>query len=242
MSDVSIIIPARYGSSRFPGKPLAKINGKEMVLHVADGCTPAFGKENVYIVTDDSRISNVVTKAGYRIIITKKDQVFNTGSDRVSYAAAFLDSHYIINVQGDEPMVNAEDIQNVYGAMIHNPGYVVNCYTCYGEDNQNTIKVILNHHESEENTLRYMSRASIPSKSINRKRQVCIYGWDRYTLMDMFGEKKECSETEEGEDIEILRVLDCGKKVKMIAVMGEYQAVDISSDIEKVEKILNERK
>ncbi len=244
MSEVSIIIPARYGSSRYPGKPLAKINGKEMILHVADGCAPAFGKDRVYIVTDDNRISDVVTKSKYKSIMTLKDQVFNTGTDRVAYAAAFLDSHYIINVQGDEPLINHEDIRNVYGAMIHNPGYVVNCYSpCRdsGKDNKNTIKIILNNHESEFQTLRYMSRSPIPSKSINYKKQVCIYGWDRHSLMDIFGERKQCSEMEEGEDIEILRALDCGKKVKMVAVMGNYQSVDTPKDVKKVEKILNER-
>jgi 3-deoxy-manno-octulosonate cytidylyltransferase (CMP-KDO synthetase) len=247
MSEASIIIPARYDSSRYPGKPLEKINGKEMILHVADGCAPAFGKDHVYIVTDDDRINAVVTKAGYKVIMTLKDQVFNTGSDRVSYASAFLDSHYIINVQGDEPLINPVDIRNVYGTLMHNPGYIVNCYSpCSnsdnGKENKNTIKVILNNHESEFQTLRYMSRSPIPTKSINYKKQVCIYGWDRYTLMDMFGEKKECSETEESEDVEILRVLDCGRKVKMVAVMGNYQAVDTPKDIKKVEKILNERK
>lgn len=119
--DVSIIIPARYDSTRFPGKPLAKINGKEMILHTVDGCSKAFGKECVFVTTDDNRISDVVTSAGYKVIMTSKEQPLLTGSDRVAYAASFLDSYYIINVQGDEPLINPEDIRNVYSAMKHNP-------------------------------------------------------------------------------------------------------------------------
>lgn len=242
MNDVSIIIPARYDSTRFPGKPLAKIKGREMILHTADGCSNAFGKDYVYVVTDDSRISNVVTNAGYRVIMTRKDQVFNTGTDRVAYAAKLLDSSYIINVQGDEPLINSVDIKRVYSMMKHFPGYTINCYSvCTDNDksNENTIKVVLNNHESLEGTLLYMSRAPIQAKNTIYKKQVCIYGWNRYILMDMFGENKEKSDLEAGENIEILRVLDCDRKILMIPVFGEYQAVDVPSDIKKVEDVLN---
>jgi 3-deoxy-manno-octulosonate cytidylyltransferase (CMP-KDO synthetase) len=243
--DVSIIIPARYNSTRFPGKPLAKINGKEMILHTADGCAPAFGKDNVCVVTDDSRISDVVTKAGYRVIMTRKDQVFRTGSDRVAYAAKALDSNFIIDVQGDEPLVDTADIQNVYSALKHNMACSVNCYSDCNpkeKDNSNTIKVIINSHESKESTLLYMSRAPIQPKYSTCIKQVCIYGWYSYAFQDMFGEGKERAFLESGEDIHILRVLDHGRNVLMVPVLGEYQAVDVPSDIKKVEDILNARK
>ena len=76
------MIPARYSSNRFPGKPLAKINGKEMILHVAERCKHAIGSENVYIATENKLIANVVKKAGYNVIITSDSCL--TGTDRVA--------------------------------------------------------------------------------------------------------------------------------------------------------------
>jgi 3-deoxy-manno-octulosonate cytidylyltransferase (CMP-KDO synthetase) len=263
MNNVTIIIPARYDSTRFPGKPLALINNKPMILHVCDGCAPAFGKDKVVVTTDDDRISDVVTNAGYNVVMTRKDQVFHTGMDRVSYASKFVESDYIINVQGDEPLVCAEDIVYVYEELqMENLYKVINCFkVCnhrdYGVEmvssqydggdwiskfefefeNTNTIKVI-----EDAGSLIYMSRQPIPIYCDNFKKQVCIYGFKKSILTDYYGENKCKRVMEDSENIEILRVL-AGKRyrIEMLEVKNEYQSVDVPEDIEKVERILNDR-
>ena len=108
---VSIVIPARYGSSRYRGKPLVKILNREMILRVADICANVVKKKNLFIATDSNKISNVVKKAGYNFIITSKKCL--TGTDRVAEASKKLKSNLIINVQGDEPTINPKDIKKV---------------------------------------------------------------------------------------------------------------------------------
>ena len=156
--------------------------------------------------------------------------------DRVAYATKFLDSEYIINVQGDEPLVSYHDIQMVYRECIYS---VVNCYqNCCGKtdkNNTNTIKVITNNDEE----LQYASRSPIPSVASYYKRQVCIYMFRRGFLLDMYGEGKPKGRLEFCEDIEILRVLDTNYKVLMKEVIGNYQSVDVPEDIQKVEDILS---
>ena len=99
--NVAIVIPARYGSSRYRGKPLAKILGREMVLRVADICKKITGKKNLYIATDSKLIENVVKKDGYKTIITSKKCL--TGTDRVAEASRKIKADIIINVTSGGP-------------------------------------------------------------------------------------------------------------------------------------------
>ncbi len=106
-----IIIPARFGSSRYEGKPLIKINGVPLVIRVARKCSKAIGKENVFIATDDHRISFIAKKYGFKFIMTSKKNL--TGTDRVAEASSKVKANIIINVQGDEPLINPKDIMKV---------------------------------------------------------------------------------------------------------------------------------
>ena len=117
--DVAIIIPARYGSSRYRGKPLAKILGREMVLRVADICKKITGKKNLFIATDSKLIENVVKKDGYKTIITSKKCL--TGTDRVAEASRKIKADIIINVQGDEPTINPNDIKKIINSKKNTP-------------------------------------------------------------------------------------------------------------------------
>ena len=103
-----VIIPARFNSSRFPGKPLVKLNGKEMILWVAEICSKAVNISNVFVATDDNRISDLVSKNGFQTILTSSDLL--TGTDRVAQAAKKLDYEVYVNVQGDEPLIDPDDI------------------------------------------------------------------------------------------------------------------------------------
>ena len=106
-----IIIPARFGSSRYEGKPLIKINKVPLVIRVARKCSKAIGKENVFVATDDHRISSIVKEYGFKYIMTSKKNL--TGTDRVAEASLKVKANIIINVQGDEPLINPKDIMKV---------------------------------------------------------------------------------------------------------------------------------
>ena len=106
----SIIIPARYGSSRYSGKPLVKILGREMILRVADICKKVVKKKNLFIATDDRRISKKVSENGYNFVMTSKKCL--TGTDRVAEASKKIKSDIYINVQGDEPTINPKILEN----------------------------------------------------------------------------------------------------------------------------------
>ena len=118
-----IIIPARYGSSRYKGKPLVKILKREMVLRVADICSKVVEKKDLYIATDNKKISNVAKMANYNVVMTSSKCL--TGTDRVAEAAKKIKANIYVNVQGDEPTINPSDIKKVIKAKIKHPKHVI---------------------------------------------------------------------------------------------------------------------
>ena len=155
-----IIIPARYGSSRYKGKPLVKILNRE-ILRVADICAKVVNKKDLYIATDSNKISKVVNDAGYKTIMTSSNCL--TGTDRVAEASRKIKSDIYINVQGDEPTINPKDIRKVINAKLKHPNHVVCGYDkIHKFENPNNInlpKVVLN----KKDELIYISRAAVPS-------------------------------------------------------------------------------
>jgi len=155
-----VIIPARYQSSRFPGKPLVNLIGKPMILWVCELSMKAVKKENVFVATDDKRISEVVNAAGFKAIMTKKNCL--TGTDRLAEAAKKVKADIYINVQGDEPMVDPKDIISVIKEKELYYDEVINGYCSISKDedhkNINIPKVIF----TEKKHLVYMSRLAIP--------------------------------------------------------------------------------
>jgi len=233
---VSVVIPARYESTRFPAKPLAKILGKEMILWVCEKAEEAVGKENVYVASDHERIFEVVTKAGYKIISTPSDLV--TGTDRVAYAANLINSDIILNIQGDEPLIEPNDILRVIEEKRKNPDKVINCFCKISEDEDpedtKLPKVVI----SEDGNLVYMSRGANPFSKNGSKalyKQVCIYAFNKEDLKIYDNVK---TPVEKIEDIEILRCLEKGKRVKMVETFSKVIAVDYKEDIELVERTL----
>ena len=152
--EACVIIPARFKSSRFPGKPLVKLKGKEMILWVAELSAKAVNISNVFVATDDLRISKLVEKNGFNSILTSPDSL--TGTDRVAEAVEGLDYEVIVNVQGDEPLVNPVDIRKAIDLKIKFPESIFNSY-CAIKKNENPMsrnipKVIFN----EKNDLIYI--------------------------------------------------------------------------------------
>jgi 3-deoxy-manno-octulosonate cytidylyltransferase (CMP-KDO synthetase) len=245
MLKVVIIIPSRYQSSRFPGKPLKKILNKEMIIWVAEACERALGKKLVYVATDDSRIHDKVRKFGFQTIHTSKFCL--TGTDRVAEASKKINSKIYINVQGDEPLVKPQDIISILNAKLKYPDHVVCGYTKISINenplNKNIPKVVFN----KKKELIYISRSLIPGTkdknlSIKKKyyKQVCIYAFNKFEL-DKFYSFKKKSTIEKSEDIEILRFFDLNKKIKMIKITSGNIAVDEKSDIKKIEKFLKKK-
>jgi 3-deoxy-manno-octulosonate cytidylyltransferase (CMP-KDO synthetase) len=244
-NSVSVIIPARYKSSRFPGKPLVDILGKPMIVRVADLSSKAVGIDNVYVATDDKRIGEVVEKYGYKVVYTSEDCL--TGTDRVAEAALTIDSDIIINVQGDEALLEPSDIIKVVNCKIENKNKVVNCMAKLtpSEDPNDlrTCKVVTNLNKE----LLYVSRAAIPSskKGMTRSvyKQVCIYAFNREELKKYFNLGKQNGKTpaEQSEDIEIIRCLEIGMPVKMVEVDGGTMAVDFPEDVREVENIFRKK-
>jgi 3-deoxy-manno-octulosonate cytidylyltransferase (CMP-KDO synthetase) len=238
-----VIIPARYQSSRFPGKPLVNLLGKPMILWVSELSAQAVGKENVYIATDDERISKVVIDAGFNTVMTS-EQCF-TGTDRLAEAANKIPADIYINVQGDEPLINPKDIVNIIKAKKQYYHEVINgyCPLSIDEDpnNVNIPKVIF----TEDNRLVYMSRQAIPGFKDKIQapdqyyKQVCIYAFTAEELQSYsdYGRK---SILEASEDIEIIRFLELGKKIRMVETSLGSLAVDVQEDITKVEQGLKE--
>jgi len=234
-----VVIPARYKSSRFPGKPLAKINNKEMILHVAEKAEQAVGKENVYIATENSKIANVVKKLGYKVIITSDSCL--TGTDRVAEASYEINADIFVNVQGDEPMIDPSDIKKAIKLKQENPNYVINCMSKLHQDEDPLDKKIPKIVCDLENNLLYSSRNSLPgSKDTqvnNTMKQVCIYAFSKKQLQLFYDTKK--TPLESYEDIEIVRCVEKGIKVKMMEVNKVSYAVDYPEDIKVIENEFN---
>ncbi len=242
--DIALIIPARYKSSRFPGKPLTLIAGKPMIIWVLEASSKAVVKENVFVATDDDRIFDLVQENGYKAIMTPQEAL--TGTDRLYFASMEIDADIYINVQGDEPLVDPRNIQKVIETKKLYPDEVI-CGMCeLGEnenpENVNIPKVVAN----SKNRLIYMSRAAIPGHKSDSNmpekywKQVCIYAFNKDELK-VFGECKQKSQVEGYEDIEILRYFDLGVQVRMVPFVESSYAVDVKEDVATVEAEMKRR-
>jgi 3-deoxy-manno-octulosonate cytidylyltransferase (CMP-KDO synthetase) len=234
-----VLIPARLQSTRFPAKPLARILGREMVLRVCDVAQKAVGEDGVYVATDSPDIEAVVKQAGYRCIMTSEQCL--TGTDRIAEAATHIHADIIINVQGDEPMVDPADIMRILEEKRAHPSCVINgMHPITADEDPHSVnipKVVFN----EQNALLYMSRAAIPGCKTPTAapywKQVCIYAFSKDELQQYAGFGRK-SHLEAREDIEILRFLDLSIPVRMVATQGTSLAVDVPEDIAKVEQAL----
>ena len=237
------IIPARYKSTRFEGKPLADICGKPMVWGVYNQVRKVKELNEVYVATDDERIVEVCKKMDINYIMTKNNH--GTSTERLFEVAQNIDSDYYLCINGDEPLIEPTiiskilDIQKSSSEKI----YVANLMTTIKDpveviDNTN-IKVVTDKY----NNAIYMSRSAIPhpksSMEFQYKKHLGVLLYN-YEALKFFSETKR-DRIESIEDINELRFIENGKKIKMIEVNAETLSVDTPKDLEKVKSIIKQR-
>jgi 3-deoxy-manno-octulosonate cytidylyltransferase (CMP-KDO synthetase) len=240
---IAIIIPSRYKSTRFPGKPLKKINNKELILWVYDIAKKTLGSTNCYVATDSLKIKKFLNKKEINVIMTSKKCM--TGTDRVAEASKKLNYDIFINLQGDEPLVSPDDVKKIIKKKIANFNKVICGYSYLSQneypENKNIPKVLFN----KKKDLIYISRLPIPGiKSLKKNinityyKQVCIYAFNKEELRKFSAFKKKTS-FESHEDIELLRFFELNIKIQMVQMSKASLAVDEKKDIKIVENYIN---
>lgn len=240
------VIPARYKSSRFPGKPLVDICGRPMIWWTYHQAIQVEEFDEVYVATDDQRIFDNCQELGIKVVMTSEDN--KTGTDRVGEVARMIPADIYVNVQGDEPLMQPETIRAAILPMINNSSIQVTNLMAKISDpveliNSTIPKVITN----KENVGIYMTRAAAPypKGSIDYPfyKQICVYGFrpDALAFYCEYGKKFGKAKIEAIEDIELLRFIENGIDIHFTEVEVESLAVDTPNDLEKVRAIAAKR-
>lgn len=236
------IIPARYASSRFPGKPLADIGGKPMIWWVYQSASRVKDLQEVFVATDDERIYSECKRFGMKVIMTS--DTHPTGTDRVGEVAQKIQADLYVNVQGDEPLIAPETICSAIEPFYKDNNIVVtNLMTEVKRQtdliNSTVPKVVVNANSEAV----YLSRLPVPypknTDGLKYYKQVCVYGFTPMALETFCRLSKGPSER--AEDIELLRFIENGIRVKMIEVEQDTVAVDTPSDLKIVRKLIFDR-
>jgi 3-deoxy-manno-octulosonate cytidylyltransferase (CMP-KDO synthetase) len=234
------VIPARYAASRFPGKPLAPIAGRALVQRVWDGVRTAKRLERILIATDDARIADACRSFGAEVAMTAASHP--TGTDRIAEAAAGLDADIIVNVQGDEPLIEGAVIDAAVAALEADPEAVMATIahpaTPADIDDPNRVKLVLDRRGRALNISR--SRIPYPREPGARTLQhVGIYAYRREFLLDFV--RLPQTELECSEQLEQLRALEHGHAIRVAVVEGWRSVpVDVPADVALVEAALRE--
>ena len=232
----AVIIPARYASTRLPGKPLLDRTGKPLIVHVADQAAKAKLAKAVIVATDDRRIAEVVKAHGHTAVMTRADHP--NGSSRIAEAASGLPKGYeiIINVQGDEPEIEPTVIDRLIERIKINSEMVatVVCPFAAGEDvsNPNVVKVVV----GQSGRCLYFSRSVIPHRRDEQTerpsylKHLGIYAYRRHFL-DLYS-RMSPTPAERAEQLEQLRILEQGHAIGAIAVERAHQGIDTPEQYE----------
>ena len=237
------VIPARYKSSRFPGKPLANICGKPMIWWVYQQCLKVEDFDSVYVATDDDKIYETCNQLNIKAVMTS--DCHKTGTDRVGEVARKIPSDLIVNIQGDEPLLEPSTIKAAIKPFYDNPNLLVSNLMTKIKDPVDVVnftvpKVITN----KDGIGVYLTRATAPYPKgkidYSYYKQVCVYGFKPEALKFYcdYGEKYGKAKIEAIEDIEILRFIENGYKVQFIEVNSDTVAVDTPNDLDRVREIV----
>ena len=243
-SSIALVIPARWGSTRFPGKPLHLLAGKPLIQHVWERSLQARKIDRVLIATDDARISESAEGFGAEVIMTSPDHP--TGTDRIAEVATRLSGiTHFINVQGDEPLIDPELIEKLAAALSNNAEIaMITAATPFTDpceaDDPNSVKVVLNR----SGDALYFSRSRIPFHRDAEDPSSCvipllhlgIYGYRRDTLKRLV--RLAPTPLELSEKLEQLRALEHGIPIRVVETTHRGIGVDTPADALRVEKIL----
>lgn len=251
---ISVIIPSRYSSTRFPGKPLAPILGKSMIQHVYERAKRAKYVDEVLVATDDLRIFHEVENFNGKARMTSPEHP--SGTDRIAEVAADIDSDIVVNVQGDEPSIHPEVIDAAIEPLFKDSSLVVTTLKTpifdVGElRDPNVNKVVTDL----SGFALYFSRLPIPfirdsrkatdeingiSKPILSYKHIGLYVYRREFLLRL--SRMEPSPLEKSEKLEQLRILENGYRIKVVPTIHDSIGVDTPEDILRVERVLKEER
>jgi len=227
------IIPARYASTRFPGKALTLINGKPMIQHVWENASKSKFLEKVIVATDDKRIYNAVVDFGGNVEMTLSKH--KSGTDRIGEIAKWLVCDIVVNIQGDEPFINPGNIDMAVKPLTENSKLNVStlCFKIMDKneiDNPNIVKVIFD----KAGFVLYFSRNPIPYnrdniKYINYYKHIGLYVYRREYLLKLI--KLKQTPSEKAEQLEQLRILENGEKIKVVETKIDSVSVDTEEDL-----------
>lgn len=239
MPKVAIIIPARWASTRFPGKPLHLLAGKPLLQHVWEKCQRVSGVDRIIVATDDMRIAEAAFSFGAEVALTSDKHP--TGTDRIAEVSSGLPRHSIvINAQGDEPFLNPKLLESLIAVLAKNPEADMATAACpladEDLDNPHCVKVVT---DLASRAL-YFSRLPIPvnrdGKGIPRLRHLGIYAYRRRFLLEFVTWKQ--TPLEKAESLEQLRALEHGAKICVVPTPHAGIGVDTPEDAARAEQIL----
>lgn len=239
------VIPARFASTRFPGKPLALIHDLEMIAWVIRGAQSSQLLKEVWVATDDERIARVAERENAKVAMT--DTNLPSGTDRIWAAIRDFECEIVVNIQGDEPLVSSHWINALAEPLIEEPGLEMSTlgHPLSEEDihSMNAVKVVMD----QWNNALYFSRYPIPFSRDNA-RQVNYEGALKH--IGMYGYRKSFLQTfcaapqaqlEKAESLEQLRALYLGAKIRVVPVQETSRGVDTPEDLEKLKNLLKRK-
>lgn len=234
------IIPARYASTRFPGKPLADINGKPMIQHVYESAAKSKLLKRIIVATDDKRIYDAVGKFWGDVVMTSSKH--QSGTDRIGEAAKDLKCDIVVNIQGDVPFIDYRNIDKAIKPLIKdNELYAATLASKLDDireiNDPNVVKVFFDKEKFAVDFSRTVKPYNNDKKKANFYKHIGLYVYRKDYLMKFV--KMKLSKRELKEKLEQLRILDNGDDIKVVITRLNSQSVDTKEDLKKIKKLIN---
>ena len=236
------VIPARYASTRFPAKLMQDLGGKTVITRTYEAAVNTQLFDDVFVVTDSDLIYNEIVNTGGKAIMSSKEH--ESGSDRIAEAVVNLEVDIVVNVQGDEPFINAEPLAKVLEVFRKDVDKKVDLTSLMVEikdsdeiENPNNVKVVVD----QNGFALYFSRSVIPyprdiNVGVRYMKHIGIYAFRKQALLDFYSLPMKSLEA--SEKLEQLRYLEYGKRIKMVETTHVGIGIDTPEDLEKARKIL----
>lgn len=240
------MIPARYAATRFPGKLMQDLHGKTVILRTYEAARNTRLFEEVYVVTDSDVIFSEISENGGQAIMSSKEH--ECGSDRIAEAVEDMDVDIVVNVQGDEPMIDTESLRKVLEVFRGKDAEKIDLASLKARltqkkdiENPNFVKVITD----KDDFALYFSRSPIPyprdeNSGATWFKHIGIYAFRKQALLDFY--KLPMLKLEATEKIECIRYLEYGKNIKMVETTIKGVGIDTPEDLEEARRILSSEK